>query len=270
MFLQGKPQQLSLFPPPQKEVTYLIQDGGGTSSNWGCPYALTLMGLPWQSITSVLPNEHPDLYKSVAMAEQYFGKETIRLYQDMDPIDVFFKVGFWGNSRIDPCSRVLKREPLKKYIQENFDPETTVLVFGITGTEVRRIPSIERNWGLNGYKTYFPLRDIMWTVDEWNQWVLDLTGFLPEMYRQGYHHLNCKGACVNGGKAHWLLTLKEQPRTYKEWEEGEIAFQEEYARKHPEFTGEPYTMLKEVIDGVTHRLSLRELREREQGIKKRS
>ncbi|MDX2077197.1 MAG: hypothetical protein SFZ02_12250 [bacterium] len=236
--------------------TYLIQNGGGIASALGCPDALTRLGVEWQSVTSVLPNEGDDQRRLIESAEKLYGKETIRIGVVMTPLEMFTKVKFLGNSRIDPCSAKLKREPLKKFIEANYDPAHTVLVFGITGVEQRRIPSIEGNWGAQGYRTLFPLRECMWDTRQWMDWCYEQVGFVPEPYRQGFDHNNCGTACCKAGVSHWKRVLYKNPHVYAEWEEGEQLWQETM--------GKDNTMLSRTRDGVKSPLSLRQLREETQ------
>jgi hypothetical protein len=40
----------------------------------------------------------------------------------------------------------------------------------------------------------------------------------PNMYRRGYAHANCGGACVRGGQAQWAHLARENPELFASWE----------------------------------------------------
>ena len=56
--------------------------------------------------------EDADLYRFIREAADDIGAELVTLIEGRTPWEVFRDVKFLGNTRIDPCSRVLKREPL--------------------------------------------------------------------------------------------------------------------------------------------------------------
>jgi hypothetical protein len=56
-----------------------------------------------------------------------------------DPWDVFEDERFIGNSRVDPCSKILKREFLDDYVERRFSPADTIQYFGLDATEQHRL-----------------------------------------------------------------------------------------------------------------------------------
>ena len=63
-----------------------------------------------------------------------------------------------GNSRIDPCSRILKRELAAKWLKANA-PGATVVV-GIDWLEGHRLPPIVARYGAMGHPVEAPLMDL--------------------------------------------------------------------------------------------------------------
>ena len=70
--------------------------------------------------------EDQDLYRFNNDVEQILNKE-IQVFtrydkygKEMDIWDVFYEQRMLGNSRLDPCSKYLKRVPLRKALDERF------------------------------------------------------------------------------------------------------------------------------------------------------
>lgn len=64
--------------------------------------------------------EDEDLYRFNKDVERLVGKELRVFDQEMDIWDVFRQQRFLGNSRIDPCSKFLKRVPLRKALEREY------------------------------------------------------------------------------------------------------------------------------------------------------
>jgi hypothetical protein len=71
------------------------------------------------------------------------------------PFEVYWDVRFLGNSRLAPCSKVLKQLPARRWLTAHGDPATTVLYVGIDASETRRIPGIRHGWA--PWTVQFPL-----------------------------------------------------------------------------------------------------------------
>ena len=90
--------------------------------------------------------EDEDLYRFLDEAAADVGGELIKVTEGRTPWEVFFDVRFLGNSRIDPCSRILKRELLRKWVEDNCDPTETVIYIGIDWTESHRFEKAKEPW----------------------------------------------------------------------------------------------------------------------------
>ena len=60
--------------------------------------------------------EDPDLYRFNKDVSNLLQVPITRIADGRTPWEVFEDVKFIGNSRIDPCSQILKRELIKKWI----------------------------------------------------------------------------------------------------------------------------------------------------------
>lgn len=81
--------------------------------------------------------EDPDLYRFLHEAAANIGGELVIISEGRTPWQVFEDERYIGNSRVDPCSRVLKREILDKWRNANCHPERTTIHVGIDWTEKR-------------------------------------------------------------------------------------------------------------------------------------
>lgn len=197
--------------------------------------------------------EDEDLYRFLDESAANVGGTLVKVAEGRDPWEVFFDVKFLGNSRIDPCSRVLKRQFLRKYIDENFDPEDTVIYIGIDWTEQHRMERAAGFW--EPWKVEAPMcdRPLLSKKDMIIQ--LELEGIKPpELYQYGFPHNNCGGFCIKAGQAQFRLLLKVYPERYCYHEKKE----QEIRKK----LGKDVSILKDRRGGKTKPLTLKDFRER--------
>jgi hypothetical protein len=90
--------------------------------------------------------EDPDLYVFLEQAAEDVGGELVTLADGRTPWQVFRDVRFIGNTRVDPCSRVLKRDLARKWVDEHCDPQTTTVYVGIDWTEEHRLTRVQTSW----------------------------------------------------------------------------------------------------------------------------
>ena len=64
--------------------------------------------------------EDEDLYRFNKDVEELLGKKLILFDQGLDIWGIFKRERFLGNSRIDPCSKFLKRLPLRKALEARY------------------------------------------------------------------------------------------------------------------------------------------------------
>lgn len=197
--------------------------------------------------------EHGDNYRFLREAAAWVGGELVVLDNDgMTIWQVFAKVRFLGNSRIDPCSRVLKREPMRKWLTDNCDPKNTTVYLGFDWTEQHRWERAQGYWA--PWTVECPL---MWTpmLDKSEGMAaMKAAGIEPPLLtRQGFPHANCGGGCVKAGIKQFEKLLKTNPSEYAKWEWNEERLRRELG---------DVAILTDRRGGGRRPLSLRELRHR--------
>ena len=198
--------------------------------------------------------EDPDLYRFLQQMADYVGGDLIIVQDGRTVWEVFDDEKMIGNTRADICSRVLKREPSRRWLKANATPDTPIAI-GYTFEESGRLAGFKRAMGRDGYTNIqAPLFERPWVSRPMAQEMVEATGIkLPRLYNLGASHNNCGGACVKGGLAHWRWVYRALPEVYAEWEARELAHQ----KKH----GHASTILRDRRGGDTRPLSLREHRE---------
>lgn len=158
--------------------------------------------------------EDPDLYRFLEeAAADVPDAELVKVTEGRDVWQVFHDERFLGNSRVDPCSRILKRELLRRYIEEHFDPLSTVIYLGIDWTEEHRFTKAVPYW--HPWQVEAPLTESPLLMKE--EWLdrLRASGIEPpRLYQLGFPHNNCGGFCVKAGKAHFKHLLETLPEVY--------------------------------------------------------
>jgi len=231
-------------------VKHVVSYSGGLGS-----FAAALkVKRKWGECTLVFTDtktEDPDLYRFLVETSEALGCELVTLADGRDIWQVFEDVKFHGNSLIDPCSRILKRELFRKHMEATYDPAETVLYFGIDDRESHRMVAIKRNW--QPWNTSAPLCDDPMSREEiLNE--LDVMGIdPPALYEMGFPHNNCGGFCVKTGQKQMKLLLEKLPERYAWHEERQENLFAKIGKKHG--------FIRKVIRGELAYLSLKEFRE---------
>jgi 3'-phosphoadenosine 5'-phosphosulfate sulfotransferase (PAPS reductase)/FAD synthetase len=197
--------------------------------------------------------EDEDNYRFLTQAAENVGGELVRLEEGRDPWQVFFDVRFLGNTRIDPCSRVLKRELLRKWLDQNCDPADTTVYLGIDWSEVHRLERAAGYW--EPWAVEAPLCDRPYlSKRDALAWLRSEGIEPPRLYAAGFAHANCGGFCVKGGQAQFanLLRFDRQRYLHHETREQEL-------REHLEAD---VAILRDRTGGKVRPLTMREFRER--------
>ena len=102
-------------------TTCIVMYGGGLTSYEVARRAIEYYGKDsteiWFADTRT---EDEDLYRFNRDVERLLGKPLRVFDQGMDIWEVFRQQRFLGNSRIDPCSKFLKRVPLRKSLEKEY------------------------------------------------------------------------------------------------------------------------------------------------------
>lgn len=170
--------------------------------------------------------EDEDLYRFLDDVERDLAVPITRLCEGRDPWQVFADVRFLGNTRIDPCSRVLKREFLRAYMEEHFDPDDSLVYLGIDWSEEHRFERAKPRW--DPWELRAPLCERPFLSREQIMSQLEAAGIeLPRLYRMGFPHNNCGGFCIKQGQAGFKLLLEQMPERYEEHVQREEALRAE-------------------------------------------
>jgi len=197
--------------------------------------------------------EDEDLYRFINQAAEAVGSELIVLTEGRDVWELFFDQKFIGNTRVDICSRILKRDLARDWINENCDPADTAIVLGIDWTEIHRYERAIPHWKpytLNAPMVESPLM----SKDEMIQWARDLGIEPPRLYAMGFPHNNCGGFCVKQGHKAFENLLRTMPDRYAYHEAKEQEFRDTFDKD--------VAILRDRRDGSTTPYTLKQLRER--------
>ncbi len=200
--------------------------------------------------------EDPDLYRFLREAGANVGGKQVVLAEGRNPWQVFNDVRFLGNSRVDPCSKILKRQLIRTWLNEHHDPRHTVVYLGYDWTEVHRQDKAARFWSpwvVESPMTEPPLRSKEEMLDG-----LRAAGIAPPaLYELGFPHNNCGGFCIKAGQAHFKLLLETMPERY--------AFHERMEQGIREMLGKDVAIMKDRRGGDLKPLTMEHFRLRLQG-----
>ncbi|WP_409276144.1 phosphoadenosine phosphosulfate reductase family protein [Neobacillus sp. SCS-31] len=197
-------------------------------------------------------NEDEDLYRFLEESVAEIGVELVKLCDGRDIWQVFKDVRYLGNSRVAPCTRILKQEPAKKWVIDNFKPEEVTLYVGIDWTESHRLEKVKNNWA--PFIVYAPLCDEPYISKDEIFLELKQRGIkIPRLYEMGFSHNNCGGFCVRAGQAHFRNLLFSLPDRYRyhEYKEEELI---NYLQKD-------VSILKRQRNYKNEKITLKQLRE---------
>ena len=200
--------------------------------------------------------EDEDLYRFLDESIAYLGIELFTIEDGRDVWQVFEDVRFLGNSRIDPCSRILKRDLIRKWQEQNLDNDYHVIALGIDWLEIHRFERVKAR-ALQEKKVWTycaPLCEKPFINKQQRQQTLqEIQIEEPRLYKHGFPHNNCGGFCVKAGQAQFARLLEVFPERYKYHEQKEQDLQK--------LLNKPVTILTRVTKGKKRPLSLRQFRE---------
>lgn len=164
--------------------------------------------------------EDEDLYRFLVEGAEQIGGELVILSDGRTPWEVFHDERFLGNSLSDPCSKLLKRVPSRRWVKKNCNPDDTTLYIGIDWSEDHRYVKAAKNW--LPWKLEAPLCEPPYiTKEDIIRQLSDAGIAIPRLYNLGFYHNNCGGFCVKAGQAHFKLLLETMPERYHYHEEKE-------------------------------------------------
>lgn len=237
----------------ERPVRHVVMFSGGAGS-WATASRVALEH-GTENLTLLFADtlmEDEDLYRFVREAAENVGGELVTVTEGRDVWQVFFDVRYLGNTRIDPCSRILKREILRKWLEANCDPEYTRVYLGIDWSESHRMERSGKYWA--PWVASAPLCDPPYLEKAQHLEALQAAGISPpRLYDMGFAHNNCGGFCVKAGQAQFELLLRTMPDRY--------AYHERREQELREFLDKDVSILRDWRNKGTP-MTLRAFRER--------
>lgn len=166
--------------------------------------------------------EDEDLYRFLDDIERVLEIPVERMAEGRNPWQVFEDERFLGNSRVDPCSKKLKREYLRRHLKARFQDQAVIVYLGLDWTEPHRVATAQRYWRQDNYEVDFPLcwKPLLSPLD-YASLVRQHGIEPPRLYALGFPHNNCGGGCVKAGLKQWALLWRTFPDRYRWHEEHE-------------------------------------------------
>ena len=234
-------------------ITHVVHFSGGIGSWATARIVKDEIMAPFDTLVLLFADtmiEDEDTYAFITAASIDLDTPITRIADGRTPWQVFKDKGFLANTRVDICSAVLKRDLLRKHIEDNYHPATTVNYLGIDWTEIHRLERARPRWV--PWKVEAPLCATAYSKADLLAWA-DKRG-LPRqrLYEMGMPHANCGGGCVKAGQGHFAKLLKQFPSRFNEWETNE-----QDVRQH---LGKDVSILRDRTGGTTTPLTLTDLR----------
>jgi len=212
--------------------------------------------------------EHDDLYRfNNDLIKRWGGK--IHTYTDgRNPLQVCEDKKIIPNSLIAPCTFILKIKPFTDYLYKSVRPLSVIM--GFNWDEMHRIESRSRYTRKagklkkpTGYHTkisgVYEVYPLLWNPIIFRpfDYVKDVMGVdIPQLYKDGFSHNNCGGACVKAGVGNFLklkLIYPERFNDVMQWENKQRATLPSASNR---------SILKKVRDGVSTPYTMAELEKR--------
>jgi hypothetical protein len=193
--------------------------------------------------------EDEDLYRFKDECVAFLGCELVTLTNGKTPFEIFKQEKFMGNSRVDPCSKTLKREPLNKWFTTNYAVDDAQMHLGIDYSESHRLDGVQKRMSPYIYRSTLAEEGRIINKDYSEQFGIRR----PRLYDWKLGHNNCGGFCIKAGLGHYKALYEANPERYREFESKE---QEVY-----DVIGATYPFLKKTENKVLRRLTLKQYRE---------
>jgi hypothetical protein len=194
--------------------------------------------------------EDEDLYRFLGEAADNVGAPLVVVADGRTPWEVFRDRRFLGNTRVDLCSRILKRELADWWISKHFAPDDVIVYVGIDWSEAHRFERMMPRKLPYRYEAPL-LEEPLLTKEDWLERLRTEGIEPPRLYSLGFPHNNCGGGCVKAGQGQFALLLRRLPDVYAEWERNEQALRDELG---------DVAILRDRMGGTTKPLTLQELR----------
>lgn len=194
--------------------------------------------------------EDEDLYRFIIEAAAVVGSELLTIADGRDVWQVFNDERFIGNTRVDICSRILKRDLARGWIEDHYPDGSARVALGIDWTEIHRFERARPRW--EPYELIAPLcQSPLLSKQDIDKWLKDYGIKKPRLYEWSPHN-NCGGFCVKGGHAQFRALLSNMPERYAYHESQEEAFRDA--------TGKDVAIMRDRSNGDSKPLTMQEFR----------
>lgn len=232
---------------------YVVSYSGGASSWAAARLTVDRIMTDGDTMTLLFADtliEDADTYRFLEAGAADIGWPLVRIADGRTPWEVFRDTRFLGNSRVDPCSRILKRELLDRWVDDAAAEGDVTQIIGLDWTEPHRF---ERFAERLTQPVRAPL--IEFGVDKNGVHRMVAEAGLPEqrLYQLGMPHANCGGGCVKAGQSQFRRLYEVLPERFAEWESNEAKLRAELG---------DVSILKDRTGGTSTPLTLTELRRR--------
>lgn len=158
--------------------------------------------------------EDEDLYRFNTDVEAHLGVKLTTICEGRNPWQVQADEKYATNTRVDPCSRVLKREFMDAWVKGTFQPNEVICYVGIDASESHRIENLAPRKLPYIYQAPMVDAEMMLTRQQKIGYCRNLGIEPPRLYLMGFQHNNCGGACPKAGLAQWKLLFETMPERY--------------------------------------------------------
>ena len=193
--------------------------------------------------------EDEDLYRFKDECVAFLDCELVTLTNGKTPFEIFKQEKFMGNSMVDPCSKILKREPLIEWFTAKFAVDEAQMHLGIDYSESHRLEGVQKRMSPYVYRSTLVEEGKIIHKDYSEQFGINR----PRLYNWKLGHNNCGGFCIKAGLGHYKALYEANPDRYMEFEAKEA---EVY-----DVIGAVYPFLKKTENKVLRILTLKQYRE---------
>lgn len=235
-------------------IRHVVMWGGGTTS-WATARIVIDEHGPNNVVLLFADTlaEDADLHRFTAQCSEQLGVPVTRVCDGRTPEQVDVDRKWLSNSQVAQCSYWLKIVPCRTWLEDNTSPNDAIVYVGLDWTEPERLPAVERGWAP------WPVQAPLMTrygrsKPDWTRELEQLGIPAPRLYRQGFAHNNCGGACVRGGQAQWAHLARVNPALFDQ--------KMQHEQRMQALLGKPHTYLRDRTGGVTTPLPLTVIRQR--------
>lgn len=190
-----------------------------------------------------------DLYRFMDDCLEFLDCQNIVIKDGRTPFDVFKDVKYMGNTRVDPCSKLLKRDLINGFIKRNWQPDQVEVHLGIDYSESHRLSGVQERMRPYVYRSTLVEEGRLVAKDFSSQFGIAP----PRLYSFGLGHNNCGGFCVKAGLGHYKNLLEGDRDQYLYFERQEQRVYDAEPKTRP--------FLRKRINGQKRYITLREYRE---------